>query len=82
MATTRVELSESVYVLLSSGDNFLQNISNTAVRIVHAPSLPSVGSPDFYSLQALQGFATVGGLPSGNTYGRSEKGVTNVTVGV
>lgn len=82
MASTRIELSDSAYTLLSSGDNVIQNQSNSVICIVHAVSLPSSGSVDFFKLKALKGFVTLNGLPSGNTYGKSEEGTTFVTVGV
>jgi hypothetical protein len=82
MTTLRVELSENVYTLLTTGDNFIQNQSSNSIRVVHAASEPSANSVDFITLTSLQGFTTVNGLPAGNTYARSGQGTTFVTVDI
>lgn len=69
MATTVVNVADTVYSLLTSTNALIQNTSSYPVHIVFASSLPAPGATNFHTLQPGQAVSVTSGVPSDNAYG-------------
>lgn len=72
MATVNKGMDDSAYVLLSSVDCVVINISSNIMRLRFDVALPAVDADSFY-IRPNDAFQRSNSLPAGNLYGRCDK---------